>query len=454
MLWTFFDILKIENKMFAAVKKPVACRNLQDFDECFETNVILFDLQSMRETHIIHKLWNTEYLYNYWLYELPCEWNVQFHDKKCGNNYHAIQYQYICDFKSLDTQYSFWNYNSYLLQGHDGKEMSVQERNLTTYKDVCNNLKEQSKTKFLTHLFFYGKPYNAIDKYDVTLVTQMTINRVDTLHKLLRYWNGPASISMYGMESDIMQYFSAHNLLNGIRRTNVAIHVVYRRNGYYYPINYLRNIALSVVKTRYVFLTDLDFSPSYDLYSYLKKAAELLMTVTQQRALVIPAFEAIDNNLIFPKDKSMLLKQINKLSIRPFHQHFKGHYATNYTKWVSTSYPYVTNWAKDYEPYILVKSNVVRYDQRFIGYGRNKIAHIAELKAQGYEFVVLPDPFLIHYPHPLSDDRLNYRNKFLRMCIKELYNTYLHELRKQYGHNCLKSKNKGETKDILIKITV
>ena len=80
---------------------------------------------------------------------------------------------------------------------------------------------------------------------------------------------------------------------------------------------------------------------------------------------------------------------------------------TNYTKWVKASYPYVTNWAKDYEPYVLVRSNVVRYDQRFMGYGFNKISHLTELRAQGYEFVVLPDPFLIHYPHPYSEEYHN-----------------------------------------------
>ena len=463
-LWTVFNTLKTENKMFSAFKNSAACGNLQDFEECFKTNIMLFDLQSMREKNIIFKLSNTELMYNHWSYELPpCELNVQVigvRDTKCGQIYRIIQYQSINDLRSNIAQYpplnKILNYDNYLLQylllDRDiVLENTAREHDLTIC-DVCSNLKEQSKINFITLLFFYGTPYSSVDEYDVTLVTQLSMNRVHTLHKLLCHWNGPASITVYGNESEkwnFMQFLKTYSELDG--RSNVVMHIVYKRNGYYYPINYLRNTALSAVKTPYVFLTDLDFLPSYNLYSYLKNAAELLMTVIQQRALVVPAFEAVDKNTVFPLDKSLILKQINELFIQPFHPQFNGHYATNYMKWLTTSYPYVINWAMDYEPYVLVKSNVVKYDQRFIGYGRNKISHITQLKAQGYEFVVLPDVFLVHYPHLFSDDHLNYEKVYLK-CISKLYTTYLNELYKKYGYNCLKPEHKGETKDILVKI--
>lgn len=40
----------------------------------------------------------------------------------------------------------------------------------------------------------------------------------------------------------------------------------------YYPINYLRNVALRQVNTTYVFLSDIDFLPMVDLYDYLTKS--------------------------------------------------------------------------------------------------------------------------------------------------------------------------------------
>lgn len=38
----------------------------------------------------------------------------------------------------------------------------------------------------------------------------------------------------------------------------------------FYPVNYLRNVALGQVRTRFVFLSDIDFLPMYGLYDYLK----------------------------------------------------------------------------------------------------------------------------------------------------------------------------------------
>ena len=45
----------------------------------------------------------------------------------------------------------------------------------------------------------------------------------------------------------------------------------------FYPINYLRNIALKFVKTEFVFLSDVDFLPGSESYSTLKRAASHLI---------------------------------------------------------------------------------------------------------------------------------------------------------------------------------
>ena len=56
-----------------------------------------------------------------------------------------------------------------------------------------------------------------------------------------------------------------------------------------YPYNHLRNVALGQVGAKYVFLTDIDFLPSLNLYSTLK--AELFSNDTnaqKNKALIIP----------------------------------------------------------------------------------------------------------------------------------------------------------------------
>jgi hypothetical protein len=38
------------------------------------------------------------------------------------------------------------------------------------------------------------------------------------------------------------------------------------------------------------------------------------------------------------------------------------------------------------------------YDERFHGYGKNKIQHVAHLRVMGYQFAILPEGFIVHYP--------------------------------------------------------
>lgn len=70
-------------------------------------------------------------------------------------------------------------------------------------------------------------------------------------------------------------------------------------------------------------------------------------------------------------------------------------------------------WQPHYEPYIVVKSTVPLYDERFLGFGWNKVSHIMELEAQNYDFIVLPDAFIIHTPHAISWDHVNFKQSAL-----------------------------------------
>lgn len=45
-----------------------------------------------------------------------------------------------------------------------------------------------------------------------------------------------------------------------------------------------------------------------------------------------------------------------------------------------------------------------------MGFGWNKVSHVMELEAQGYDFVVLPNAFVIHKPHAPSYDINKFRS--------------------------------------------
>ena len=40
-----------------------------------------------------------------------------------------------------------------------------------------------------------------------------------------------------------------------------------------------------------------------------------------------------------------------------------------------------------------------RWDERFVGYGFDKVQHAAELHFGGFQFVGVPDVFIVHMDH-------------------------------------------------------
>ena len=56
--------------------------------------------------------------------------------------------------------------------------------------------------------------------------------------------------------------------------------------------------------------------------------------------------------------------------------------------------------------YLVVKKITL---SRFVGFGWNKVSHAMALSARGYDFVVLPNVFIIHMPHAPSLDIARFR---------------------------------------------
>lgn len=126
-----------------------------------------------------------------------------------------------------------------------------------------------------------------------------------------------------------------------------------------------------------------------------------------KKALVVPAFETLRYRLSFPKSKAELLSMLDMGTLytfrylnrhggfdtgRPeydltscflrYHVWPKGHAPTNYAKWRTATTPYKVEWEPDFEPYVVVRRDCPEYDQRFVGFGWNKVSHIMELDAQ------------------------------------------------------------------------
>ena len=439
--------------------------------------IALFNLKVMRHNHWVDEITqatNTstslcKAMKGIEYFKIPCEWDVDLKASTEDHTLSSVQYRAFrwsvsnatdtlpigMYFKKLIEFIS--NYDGLLLtytpishvrnrsisydNNEDQEELLMKALEKGNEKLMCNLLKKQSKQVFRTLMYWYGDPhYKPRNNFETTMVTQLSLDRLRTFNTLIKQWNGPISIAMYGTDADVAKFsafVSTFEVLN--KRSNVIVHIVFKQ-GPFYPVNYLRNIALGAVRTQYVFLNDGDFIPVKGLYNHLLGQNKLIKD--KKTLLVIPAFETSKFTLKFPASKRELLQQIRMKLVSQFcvtcaH---KTHAPTNYRLWFKARNPYQIEWAQHFEPYVVVRSDVARYDERFMGYGYNKVSQITELKAQGYRFMVIPEAFIIHTPHPPTIDKKIWEYKSFKMCINSIWEGFVSEIKKKYGKDCLKEK--------------
>jgi hypothetical protein len=169
-----------------------------------------------------------------------------------------------------------------------------------------------------------------------------------------------------------------------------------------YPINALRNLALTECKSKYAFSLDVDFSVSQSTNQIINDHLKLLQE-TEPWALVVPAFEWIFEKEVMPMEFDMkTLRQYcsngrmipfhaKKLASRKFSKvdlinwcygkssapnHLKltrVQNLTDYTKWLSAKEAYpITKKANVldsyYEPYFVARKDLIPlFSERFRG---------------------------------------------------------------------------------------
>ncbi|TMS13472.1 LARGE xylosyl- and glucuronyltransferase 2, partial [Larimichthys crocea] len=347
------------------------------------------------------------------VHQLPCFWNVQLSD-------HTRSEQCYTEVSDLKLQTALEDLDE---------------------DDQCYDFRRERLTVHRVHLYFLQYEYvPAEDDTDVTLVAQLSMDRLQMLEAICKHWEGPISLALYMSDAEAQQflrYAQASEVLKN--RKNIGYHIVYKE-GQFYPVNLVRNVALKNANTPYVFLTDVDFLPMYGLYDYLRKSMVQLDMARTKKALVVPAFETLRYRLSFPKSKAELLSMLDMGTLYTFRYHVwpKGHAPTNYAKWRTATTPYKVEWEPDFEPYVVVRRDCPEYDQRFVGFGWNKVSHVMELDAQEYDLMVLPNAFMIHMPHAPSFDISKFRSSSsYRNCLNTLKDEFHQDLSRKYGSAAL-----------------
>ena len=384
---------------------------------------------------------------------LPCVWNIQLSENtlssSCYKSAHHFKVIHWNSAAKLDVKNShgphfknmytmFENYESTLFRTHLSDCSSGSSFNPVAdesdHSDPCFKFRFAVRLVYRVHPLYLEFSYESNGRNDVTLVAQMSMNRLHMLEPLCKSWGGPLSIALYATDADLRlltSLIAASPFLNDFKK--LALHVVFRE-GKFYPVNRLRNIALDAAITPFVYLSDIDFLPASNLYHYIKEAITVLGT--SQRALIIPAFQSLLYRMDFPTNKTELISMLEKKQVYTFRYHVwkQGHSPTNFEHWKKSARPFRVHWVEPFEPYVVVHRNVTRYDERFVGFGWNKVSHMMELNAQRYEFVVLPEAFMIHMPHSPSTDMTTFRrSKNYRDCMQVLKEEFRKELVMKYG---------------------
>jgi len=320
---------------------------------------------------------------------------------------------------------------------------------------------------------------------DVVLVTQCSLDRLPNLQAQLACWTGKASIAIYLKPTenkhdaidDIMSTIREAKKIAGKKIFDVVVTLVEGcMEEEPYPINYLRNIALLEAQRQHLrinssldksatLLVDVDFRPSSNLHEILHSKSAANSILKEGKVVVCPAFESTTTT--WPHTTRSLKELIDKGQAEGFHlSHFpQGHGPTQFDTFWEKSLHCSTStndnmeeciWKESYnirykelfEPYIVMASaDVPLYDERFQGYGLNKVSHLASVSREKEgAFFVLPGVFLVASAHERSESwgkiygkSQSDDNKFNQLVLKGLYYNFMKNL--EAGEDPIVSEN-------------
>mmetsp|Transcript_20231 Transcript_20231/g.58034 ORF Transcript_20231/g.58034 Transcript_20231/m.58034 type:complete len:581 (+) Transcript_20231:143-1885(+) len=271
---------------------------------------------------------------------------------------------------------------------------------------------------------------------DVTIFTQLTIDRIERLEQMAKEFDGPISAAVYlGFNGNISteqeQLNEAYEQSSALKRF-VDIHLVFDRkmpwysitpsddNGLNhgrnpYPINLLRQIALDGTETEWVWYLEADMAPMRNARTILTERWGDMMEAHKQHlgkaVFVTPVYESKENVLVSnaPSNKEELLDmRANHVLVR-IGQRLKSHRALAYEQWElqtkprgdSAFLPYSEKTGfklKKQEPYFIGrKRDYVPFDVLFMGVNKDKELHLENVNDFGFSFVLHPDVALINF---------------------------------------------------------
>lgn len=316
------------------------------------------------------------------------------------------------------------------------KDWKLQPALLDNYLEASN-----SSIRARLHQTYRNARELNLQTSNLTIVTSLTIERLDALKAQCQSWNGPLTAATY---LAVRQEPNSTELTNANKEEIEKVHqtltkfvqelgtvgvcqlflmLIYEVVGDDFmesllPINLIRNAAMLPAQTPLVAMVDVDLIISKSLGKAMSDdttALRLVEGCQEHKVYILPAFETVRTLPMAEgyqvaedaaQSKKQLKTYLDKHKVQTFRRdvHPIGHACTRYSKWFNTTKSFRTEYSHVCEPWYVIGRNVCPpYDVRFRGYGWNKVAHAVLINSLDFALMVEPTGFIVHRPHPKSE---------------------------------------------------
>jgi Glycosyl-transferase for dystroglycan len=271
-----------------------------------------------------------------------------------------------------------------------------------------------------------------------TLVTQTSVDRLWIMKYQCARWKGPISLAVFIASDEPL--FNGTSTAQSIRddlvqskncsADQLSVRLVEGFAAQDFPINLLRNTAITAVRSSHVVFVDIDFWLPRKLNQQLMRHA-VELAADHKLILVLPAFELTDqctgktgclqaNLAVMPESKEQLMHLWeNTTQIGTFLPgHPPAQASTLYDRWKNQSddelVPIPCLQSNDYEPFTVFRycRDLPPFQTVFYGYGKDKDAWMLQTRRSGYHYKQTGASYIVHYPHVPSHAKRNFATDF------------------------------------------
>ncbi|KAL1506705.1 hypothetical protein ABEB36_006018 [Hypothenemus hampei] len=335
---------------------------------------------------------------------------------------------------------------------------------------------EFKKNSLFKILYNAVEAHNISDVPQVTYATHMTANYAYFILELLKRWEGLISVAAFVPDLDSALYMEqitqycycepemhrvsihlvTHKLLafskkdmNFFRPDNCIVKDSLKIGTFkdfddtiIYPINVVRNVARTSALTTFVLVSDVELMPSKGLISKFLGMIKNYNKTDVKEVYALPLFE-VEKTATVPDSKDQLLKLLNANQAVYYHEKScpQCQKFPEIEEWLTNGY------SDEIRPFIKVKRQgaFFRWDPVFIGTNADplyseklsweglydKIIHSLEMCLQDYNYTILDNAFLCHWPGIKQESDQEWRLPFIEQNQIE-YTEIIENLLKKY----------------------